>query len=399
MQSFNNVDDARTHGQIAHVPSFRILLPVLVALATLGSLHADPLDHWTQRVPGTNAHLSAVAYGAGRFVAVGQGGVRLSSSNGTDWAVAPAGLETNFHSVAHGAGLFVAVGAGGTVHTSADGVNWVARDSNTTNGLLCVRWAKDRFLASGGLGTLLSSTNGVDWQAWDSGTPNQLTGIAYGAGMFMVVGRWTSSNSFTVLRSTDGETWSGESVRYGDFYDLIHHDDRFVGLCLRGFVQVSTNGQGWSLGFSANYNYALAITHVHGRFLAVGAPDAYSGNQKIVSSPDGLTWKLHPGAFNHSGTLRGVALGNNTAVAVGDSGLIIQSDSLFRLHAGTTLPGGGREWVLHGEAGRPYRFQYSSELNGSWLDLTNFLSTNDVITLRDPLPPSPTNRFYRVVTP
>lgn len=399
MQSFNNVDDARAHAQIAHVPSFRILLPVLVALATLGSLHADPLDHWTQRVPGTNAHLSAVAYGAGRFVAVGQGGVRLSSSNGADWAVAPAGLETNFHSVAHGAGLFVAVGAGGTVHTSADGENWVARDSNTTNGLLCVRWVKDRFLASGGLGTLLSSTNGVDWLAWDSGTPNQLTGIAYGAGLFVVVGQ-TNTHLSTILRSTNGETWSAQEVAFGSFYDLIYHGDRFLALNIRGRVNVSTNGQDWTGVFSTvNSSYNFAIAHVHDRFLAVGGP-FIGGNQKIVSSPDGFAWKLHPITFSHSGTLRGVAVGNNTAVAVGDGGLIIQSDSLFRLHAGMTLPGGGREWILHGEAGRPYRFQYSSEATGApWLDLTNFLSTNDVITLRDPLPPSPTNRFYRVVTP
>lgn len=47
-----------------------------------------------------------------------------------------------------------------------------------------------------------------------------------------------------------------------------------------------------------------------------------------------------------------------------------------------------------------YRFQYAHEtIAGPWFDLTNFISTGDVMLLHDPLPPSPTARFFRAVTP
>lgn len=101
---------------------------------------------------------------------------------------------------------------------------------------------------------------------------------------------------------------------------------------------------------------------------------------------------------NHSGTLRGVMYGNSTFVAVGDKGLILQSDSFFRL-APVPLGTDGRVWEFMADPGRSYRFQYSTaSAGGAWIDITNFTGNAEPITLRDPDPVAP-SRFYRVASP
>src|ERR1051325_3364473 len=63
--------------------AFLIEFLAVLALAPLGRA-ADPLDTWTQRQSGTQAALWGVTYGGGQFVAVGDSGVILTSSNGSD---------------------------------------------------------------------------------------------------------------------------------------------------------------------------------------------------------------------------------------------------------------------------------------------------------------------------
>jgi len=62
-------------------------------------------------------------------------------------------------SVAFGAGQFVAVGEGGAIVTSPDGVNWTQ--------LWCVTYASGTFIAAGGglfePGLILSATDGLNW--------------------------------------------------------------------------------------------------------------------------------------------------------------------------------------------------------------------------------------------
>jgi hypothetical protein len=77
---------------------------------------------WISRDSGTTKHLRAVAYGGGKFVAVGDAGVVLSSTNGTSWIIEmPADPYNNYnlYGVAYGAidgnNYFVAVGEAGTI--------------------------------------------------------------------------------------------------------------------------------------------------------------------------------------------------------------------------------------------------------------------------------------------
>src|SRR5439155_25856476 len=115
---------------------------------------AHPLDTWTARNPLlTGNTLTAIAYGNGQFVAVGQKGTVLNSADGVDWVQRQSGTQSNLLAVAYGSGRFVTVGEGNTLLSSVDGVNWIELQS------------------------------GLPW-----GTRATLTGVAYGDGLFVAVG-------------------------------------------------------------------------------------------------------------------------------------------------------------------------------------------------------------------
>jgi photosystem II stability/assembly factor-like uncharacterized protein len=90
--------------------------------------------------------------------------------------------------VTYGNNIFVAVGDNGTILTSTDGVSWTRRTSPTTQGLYSVTYGNGLFVAVGNNGTILTSTDGVNWTQRTSGTSNDLYGVTYGNGIFVAVG-------------------------------------------------------------------------------------------------------------------------------------------------------------------------------------------------------------------
>src|SRR6266511_839974 len=90
------------------------------------------------RPPITNSSLSAVAYGNGMFVAVGDAGTVVTSPDGVTWT--PQNSVSNAWllgiDVSYGNGTFVAVGnscstedpvCDGVIVMSIDGTNWTAQ--------------------------------------------------------------------------------------------------------------------------------------------------------------------------------------------------------------------------------------------------------------------------------
>src|SRR5512133_232227 len=115
---------------------FKPLCLCLSALLPAFSLiAADSLDRWTQCVSGVPQNLNAVAYGAGRYVCVGQSGVLLVSSNALDWQGGTSGTASVLYGAAFGNGCFVAVGSGGVILSSSNSMDWVAAQTPLTNQL------------------------------------------------------------------------------------------------------------------------------------------------------------------------------------------------------------------------------------------------------------------------
>lgn len=76
----------------------------------------------------------------------------------------------------------------------------------------------------------------------------------------------------------------------------------------------------WTTRTSGTSNHLYGVTYGNSTFVAVGL------RGKIVTSPDGVTWKTRKsGVPDDYDALNGVTFGNSTFVAVGDNGAIIQS--------------------------------------------------------------------------
>jgi len=98
-----------------------------------------------------------VAYGNGRFVAVGFKGTILYSGDGRRWVTAKSGTTEWLNDVTFGGGMFVAVGANGTLLTSPDGKAWLRRSSGTETTLGGVAFGDRRFVIAGRAGLILES--------------------------------------------------------------------------------------------------------------------------------------------------------------------------------------------------------------------------------------------------
>ena len=76
----------------------------------------------------TGDRIQAVASGNGQFVAVGDDGTIVTSTDAANWVERQTTTDPLW-AIVHDNGEFVAVGWGGTIMTSADGVKWVQRQS------------------------------------------------------------------------------------------------------------------------------------------------------------------------------------------------------------------------------------------------------------------------------
>ena len=159
---------------------------------------------WFERGSFPHTSLSGVAFGNGRFVAVGGAsddfnGAVIVSTNGFDWNrqnLRNSGLTNAgaFTGVTFANGLFVAVTfSPGNAYTSVDGMTWTNRGS--VPGMpRAIIYADGTFLIAGGPQIFTGGANVVtsfDLETWtwhSTGGPNYNSAIAHGGGAFVVVG-------------------------------------------------------------------------------------------------------------------------------------------------------------------------------------------------------------------
>src|SRR5688572_18224200 len=128
----------------------------------------------------------------------------------------------SLYGIAFGNGLFVAVGDFGTILTSTDGANWTARTAGTNQiNFSAATFGDNGFVAVGG--TRESSTQPVVWTSSDgiTWTPRDLSslnmafgwfqGVTFGKGLYVAVGGNFATNS--IATSTDGIHWTGRDSR------------------------------------------------------------------------------------------------------------------------------------------------------------------------------------------
>jgi hypothetical protein len=197
---FDTYVEAYTGGGIGNVP---VLL--------WGHFNSPDGTNWSRRANGLNnvtnfPGIQSLAWGAGRFIAasIGQtsgGEGTLTSTNrlytsvdGEDYepvdlsGVTPPLQSEGLTGIAYGSGRFVAIGNRGRLLTSTNGLNWQSvRDS------IGPRWNRVRNLNGiwavvGSEGHVAFSPDGLTWFSKTAGADAELLDIALNSGHFMVVG-------------------------------------------------------------------------------------------------------------------------------------------------------------------------------------------------------------------
>jgi hypothetical protein len=163
--------------------------------------------------PGRNGY-SDVAYGKGRFVA-GGGHISIVSSDGKSWGMegtmGSGGILRNLTFGDYMGGRFVAVGDQGRRMSSSDGVTWGSEVSSGTARLHGVAYGGGVFVAitENSAGTFYSEDGGTTWQAGSIAGASGVRGILHDGKRFLVT---TGGPTFT---SNDGKAWQMNAASGG----------------------------------------------------------------------------------------------------------------------------------------------------------------------------------------
>ncbi len=248
------------------------------------------------------------------------------------------------------------------------------------------------------------SARGDALDSWTSGSLNisyspLLSGIAYGAGKYVIVGSYASSDAGILASSSDGLCWS---VVRGDFihemYDVTYGNGTFVAVgwdwFAGGNLYSSTNAVDWEAHQSSIGN-VLSVAFGRGLFVAVGdgvlLNSSFTTNRNIYTSPDGVTWTAQSSGAPRDDvrSLVDVAYGASRFVAIDNTGLFYASTS------GTTWT----RYLTSNTNSNVPTFPSISYCNDRFIALhitgTNLVSTNGLFWTV--LEKNITNAFQRVV--
>ena len=254
----------------------------------------------TQQV-GTN-NWNAVAYGNGKYVAVGDYRGTATSTNGVNWTVkefgagVPTGINTHWNGVTYSNGKFVMVGYRENdlsyIATSTDGINWTANAvGNKYIHWQSVVYGNGKFVVLGNDCSFGYSSDGTNWEYkyyGISSSPTEYRSVTYGNGKYVAVGRLGK-----ITTSNDGINWTTPiNVDLSSFDSVTFGSGKFVavGYGYRGSAAYSTDGINWTVtGKDVMINrafYSVAYSADNKMFVAAG------GDGYVTYSSDGANWSV-----------------------------------------------------------------------------------------------------------
>lgn len=311
-----------------------------VILAAVSSAPLCAQSTWTVRNPlPTDDIFTRVIFGGGKFVAIGEAGAILTSTNGTDW-VEQARIPGRPHltQLVFGNDQYVALDSNGVSYTSPDGVAWTKRTSTGGTGT-GLTYGNGTYLAISANNLFATSPDGITWTQRTTGTTLGGTSVTFGSGIFVA-----ATNSNVYLTTTDGITWNARSFPTGDtvshiifgnnlflarlstwkvassadaitwqvapnppaLYGLGSANNILFGSSTDARLFKSTDGLTWTATGADGFVGSAAATIAYGQGIYVAYTSYSSGNHghlALYSSPDASTWTGRSSAFNFDGTL------------------------------------------------------------------------------------------------
>lgn len=310
--------------QTAPLPSAGSLNAVLyngsqwVAVGQRGSLlTSTDASNWTPRTLPTTANLRGVAWSGSLFVVAGENAVLLSSSDAVNWTLQPSPLQINWRSVVWSGSLFVAAGDNGVAATSPDGAVWTARYTGSGYDWQgCASSAGGQFVVVGSQGGIATSSNGSTWSTPVLPSAKTLRSVACNS----AGSQWVAvGDAGTIETSTNLTTWSlASSGVSGRLNQVFWDGGQFVALGDDGVCLTSSDGQLWT---SRSTGVTVALkggASTSGLLVAVGMWGS------IVTTTDvSGSWTLQSG--NQREFVQDVIWTGSQFVAVGSSGQVATS--------------------------------------------------------------------------
>ena len=317
----------------------------------------DGKDWECQTVEGVG-ELRDVAYTPRLYVAAGDG--ILTSTDGRTWVrrVAPAGDPLDYYAgVAYGNGRFVAVGNTRDVLTSPDGLTWTRHSNREISALAGLAFGNGQFVAFGpGLPEFFTSEDGVKWEKHPLPAGYSLWNVAYGAGAFVFIAHDGRSNlllttrnfrTFTEARPVSQEFEALDAVTYAD--------GRFVAVGDRSGMAVSADGVDWQMVpyageqlslVAAGEGRILGLTYRGSAWVSRPSPPADAVLSSVTARPYILPWQE---------AVIVVALRDATGMGLPGRRIVVEETPTGYRTEGLTDRNGNAYLVVSGQSGQSYR--------------------------------------------
>ncbi len=217
-------------------------------------ISTDP-HYWTQLNSGSVELLRGVAWSGMQYIVVGMKNTILNSPDGTIWTSRfspPAGSNIGFYSIAWSGNGFVAAGfdfngSKTAIFNSTDGNIWTENTYGVADGIInTVIWANNQYVAVGqanGIPIILTSTDGLSWA-------NKSNAIAFGKGVSLSDITWTGSKYVAVgsgltATSSDGTIWIVNDNISWEATGVAWSGNRLMATGNLGEIYSSTDGLNW----------------------------------------------------------------------------------------------------------------------------------------------------------
>ena len=326
------------------------------------------------QTPQCQAVTNRVIKGGSGWAVVGQAGTIMTSPNGTSWTLRSPNFSYNYITSVKSSSHFLAAGfPGDKIGRSTDGAAWtftaITQPANDVQAVTAMAWSTSppklvvgmsggkimsntaadgsglvarssginqrfysgchtgsQFIMVGQSGKLLTSTNGDTWVSRNSGVTGPIFGVASRGTLHIACGSVSNqaSTGGFIITSSDGVGWSAPFNTPTPLFSVAWNGTLWVAAGLAGRIYTSPDGAAWTERFiDSGTDFwegdITCMTWAGGNWLGA----TLTGD--IVLSADGLSWKVR--RVSGSGSINSIAYGAGKAVAVGESGILLNSIS------------------------------------------------------------------------
>jgi photosystem II stability/assembly factor-like uncharacterized protein len=259
---------------------------------------------WELKNIGVTNNLNQGAWSGSLFSITGSNSVSITSADGESWNIVNAGGadyygRLHYVSTSPAYNIIVVYGTGGKISVSNDlGTTWSEKSAGTTSSFNgSSSYGVNRFYLVGYNGTIaFSSDQGNTWTLQNSGVTDNLLSIAItyvsGTYYYIIVG-----DNGTILRSTDGSTWtkisSGGNTQLRNI--TMPSSSMIIAYGDNGVVLTSADyGLTWTQRTTGSSEriHGLSYVSATSKYLLAGR------NGLLMTSPDAITWTAkNPGTL------------------------------------------------------------------------------------------------------